>query len=604
MTSRHSAWCFGVVVTLAACAYDPAVASPYLTPKRYALLLVSAGALLWAVRAARTSVSRLHLTSIEAALLASLVWGVVTNPADLFGQARHWFWLPLAALLLTVALRQLFNPPGGDGEATGRSTRLIALNDLMAALWIVGSALAFHALVEAYRAGSFHPTDSDGTTLVTSLTGRPNGFGAFMAAGIIAALAWAAEARGRLTRLVLSGAVVLQLTALLANGSRGALLGMIAGGLLVLWLRLRPRGLRTAVVGLAALVAVAVAGLLLHRLDPASGRGRLLAWEVSGAMLSDRPFTGVGAGRFGAEWGRYQAELWRHPDYAGLTRHAVGRVEPNSELFHRLAERGLPGGALYLLIWAFALGFQVRAVRRSDRTSAMDWGLLALLVAILLHSLVDGVLRWESTLITVHLAFGMIPAPVLLEADLRRRMVRHLATVFAVGWAVTAAVKTLREYPGFRSWGNALRVSGTERLDLLERARRRLRSEAELDRQLGIRLVQAGRLKEASDALERGLTGREDILSRQALAEAHLGLGWLEQAERNARTAAAGFPDWLGPRLLLARIHHASGEEAQARVALASVIRRDTWFRSAAVDALAAEATRLWRDWYDDPPPR
>jgi O-antigen ligase len=512
--------------------------------------------------------------------------------------------LPLAALLLTVVVRQLFNPPLRDAEMTSRSTRLIALKDLMAALWIVGAALAVHALVEALRAGSFHPEDSAGRTLVTSLTGRPNGFGAVMAAGIIAALTSATEARGRPTRLLLAAAVVLQLAALLANGSRGALLGMIAGGLLVLWLRLRQRGLRTAVAGLAALVAVAVAGILLHRLDPGSGRGRLLAWEVSGAMLGDRPLTGVGAGRFGAEWGRYQAELWRHPDYAGFARHAVGRVEPNSELFHRLAERGVPGGALYVLIWAFALGFQVRAVRMNDRTPAMDWGLLALLVAILLHSLVDAVLRWEPTLVTVHLAFGLIPAPVLLRADLRRGWARHLATVVAVGWAVTAAVKTLREYPGFQSWGKASRVSGAARLHLLQLAGRRLRWEPELDRQLGIRLLRAGRLEEAANTLQRGLAAREDPLSRQALAEAQLGLGWLEQAEQNARTAAAGFPDWLGPRLLLARIHHAKGEEAQARAALASSIRRDTHFRSAAVDALVAEATLLWRNWYDDPPPR
>jgi hypothetical protein len=55
---------------------------------------------------------------------------------------------------------------------------------------------------------------------------------------------------------------------------------------------------------------------------------------------------------------------------------------------------------------------------------------------------------------------------------------------------------------------------------------------------------------------------------------------------------------------MLARIHHAKGEDAQARAALASCIRRDTYYRSAPVDSVVAEATLLWRTWYDDEPPR
>jgi O-antigen ligase len=600
-----SAGCFGVVVTLAACAIDPAVYLPYLTPKRYALLLASAGALLlWAVRAPKASSGRLRLTALEATLAASILWGVVTNPQGPATQPGNWIWLPLAAFLLTLVVRQLFNPPTPNTEASGVPVRVVALADLMTALWIVGSALAVHGLAEALGAGGFRPGDGSVKTSVTSLIGTPNGFGAFMAAGIIAALASAAEARRRRVRLLLAGAALLQLAALIGNGSRGAVLGLVAAGLLVLWLRSWRRGPRAVFAGLAALVAFALAGFLLHRLNPASTRGRLIAWEVSGAMLADRPLTGVGAGRFAAEWGRYQAELWRHPGFAEFDHQALARGQPNSELFHRLAEQGLPGGAFYLLLWAFALGFLVRALRRQDRTAAVDWGLLALLVAILVHSLLDGALRWAPTLVTVHLAFGLVPAPALLEADLRRAWVRRLALAVALGWAATVGLKTLREYPGYQLWAKASRGSGAERLDLLVRAQRRLPSQPGLNHELGIGLLEVGRLEEGASVLQQGLEAWDDAAARLALAEAQLGLGWLEPAEENVRRAAAEYPDRLGPRLLLARIHHARGEEAQARAALASSIRRDTHFRSAAVDSVVAEATRLWRNWYDDEPPR
>ena len=179
-----------------------------------------------------------------------------------------------------------------------------------------------------------------------------------------------------------------------------------------------------------------------------------------------------------------------------------------------------------------------------------------------------------------------------------------LVMAVAAGWAATVAVKTLREYPGYQLWGRASRGGGAEHLDLLVRAERVLPSEPALQRELGIRFLKAGRLEEAVSVIQQSLEAHDEPVARQALAEAQLGLGWLEPAEESARTAAARYPDRLGPRVLLARIHHAKGEEAQARAALASSIRRETHFRSAAVDSLVAEATVLWRSWYDDEPPR
>lgn len=601
--SRGSAAAFGVMVALAACAIDPTVDSPHLTPKTYALLLASAGALLlWAVRATTVGGGVLRFTALEAILAANILWAFIVNPDGLVTREGRWFWPSVAGFLLTVVVRQFTNPPKQEAVPPGEPTpQKVALADLMIALWIVGCALAVHGLSEALAAGSFRPEGGMAKTSVISILGSPNGFGAFMAAGIIAALATAAQARRRLVRLLLLGAALLQLAALLGNGSRGALLGLLAAGLLVFLLR---RGRRAVVVGLTAMVALVLAGFLLHRLNPASGRGRLIAWEISGAMLADRPLTGVGTGRFGLEYGRYQAELWRHPDYAEFDRQAVGRGNPSSELIHRLAERGLPGGALYVLLWACALGFLGRALVRGEGTSALDWGLLALLVAILVHSFVDSALLWVPTLVTAHLAFGLVPAPILLRVDLRRGRSRQLAMAVALGWAAMVAVKTAWEYPGYQLWAKAWRGGGAERLELLVRAHRRLPSEPDLSRELGIGLLDAGQPEQAASLLQQGLEEGDRPYIRLALAEAQLEVGWLEPAELNARTTETQFPDRLLPRLLLARIHHAQGEDAQARAALASCIRRDTYFRTASVDSVVAQATRLWRSWYDDAPPR
>ena len=445
-----SAGWFGVAVTLTAFAIDPAVPDSYGTPKEYALLLVSAAALLlWATRIRAGGV--LRVTALEAILAASLIWGFVVNPHWVAQREGNWFWPPLAGLILTLIVRQLCHPTDREEPPVGEpGSRLIGVGDFMIALSIVGSALAIHGLFQAVSAGSLRPADGSAKTTVVSIFGTPNGFGAFMAAGIIAALTAATQASRRPVRVLLVGAALLQLVALLGNGSRGAMLGLFAAGLSVLLLRVlrRRKGRGVVIAALGVPIVLALGGVLLNRLDPGSGRARLMAWEISGAMLSDRPLTGVGTGKFSVEYGRYQSELWRHPEYAEFDRQAVARPHPNSELFHRLAEQGVPGGFLYVLLWASALGLLLRVLTRAPGVSTLDWGLLALLVAILLHSLVDSALQWVPTLLTAHIAMGLIPAPALLRVELQRARAR-----------IEAAGCELRLLPSYASAHNNLGVA-------------------------------------------------------------------------------------------------------------------------------------------------
>ena len=600
-----SAGWFGVAVTLTAFAIDPAVPDSYGTPKEYALLLVSAAALLlWATRIRAGGV--LRVTALEAILAASLIWGFVVNPHWVAQREGNWFWPPLAGLILTLIVRQLCHPTDREEPPVGEpGSRLIGVGDFMIALSIVGSALAIHGLFQAVSAGSLRPADGSAKTTVVSIFGTPNGFGAFMAAGIIAALTAATQASRRPVRVLLVGAALLQLVALLGNGSRGAMLGLFAAGLSVLLLRVlrRRKGRGVVIAALGVPIVLALGGVLLNRLDPGSGRARLMAWEISGAMLSDRPLTGVGTGKFSVEYGRYQSELWRHPEYAEFDRQAVARPHPNSELFHRLAEQGVPGGFLYVLLWASALGLLLRVLTRAPGVSTLDWGLLALLVAILLHSLVDSALQWVPTLLTAHIAMGLIPAPALLRVELQRARARKVAIAAAAAWAATVVIKTGWEYPGYQWWAKGVAGDRVARLELLKRAHRRLPSEPALNRALGAGLLQAGEPEQASRVLQQALDEQDGTNSRLTLAEAQLQAGWLGLAEVNARTAAARYPDRLRPRLMLARVHHAKGEDAQARAALASCIRRDTYYRSAPVDSVVKEAIALWRNWYDDDPP-
>ena len=621
--SFGSAAFFALLITLPAFAVDPAIPEPRITPKYYGLLLASAlAALTCAFTAARARIS-VRITIVELLLAVALAWNWVTNPDWLSGPAASWFWISLALALVTLLTRQLAS--GHDALADpAPSLRSRALGDFYSALWINGVALAILGLRQAFDAGTFRFESGAFKTPVVSTIGLPNGFGAFMAAGMVAAVISAARSRSRLVRVLLGCATLLQFAALLGNGSRGALLSLAAAALAAGWwyrFRGNPRGrergsgtesagglspprLRGLAAAVAVLAVLASASALLYRMNPASGQGRLIAWEVSLAMAADHPLTGVGAGRYAAEYGGYQAELWRDPEYARWQRQASDRLHPSSDYIRLAAERGIPGTVLNLLPWAVALGLLLRSLTRPAGRSALEWGVLVLLLAVITHAAVDAAFHWLPTLVMAHLALGLIAAPAVLRIDLQGRNAPLVLMLVACLYAGAVITKTSVEYPAHQQWRRALGRSGEQAIEWLAAARARLPAEPDLDHTLGTALLSAGRPERAVEVLERALHGRDRVETRLALARAQLEMGRLEPAERHARAASTRLPDQVRPQLLLARIHYAANENAQARAALSRCIRRETYFRTATVDAVAARATALWREWYDDEPPR
>jgi tetratricopeptide (TPR) repeat protein len=276
-----------------------------------------------------------------------------------------------------------------------------------------------------------------------------------------------------------------------------------------------------------------------------------------------------------------------------------------------LAERGVVGVVLFLMLWVVALSGMLRFLRRStdparadepSDASMLDWGLLALLVALLAHATIDSTLHWLPVAVTAHLALGLVPVP-----GLRMRTPQRTATValaaLAAAYAVTVMIKSTRDYPAYRQWQHASMGEGEDPLGALLAARQRLPGEAKLDVHIGLALVDAGMPDSATRHLERAILEHDDLETRLTLAQAYHDTGRPAEALVHARAAIASFPDRLRPQLLLARIHHAAGDHAQARAALARCIERRTHYDTAAVDSVAAEAARLWRSFYADEPP-
>jgi O-antigen ligase len=237
--------------------------------------------------------------------------------------------------------------------------------------WVSRAAAAVvavqSAVVLVQRLAGSEPVGTMGNTVLT---------GGWLAVGTAVALAGALAERGR-TRVALFVAAGLGAAALGVVGSRGAWVGL-ALGLVALAAatasRKRPPWWVWALVAGLLVVGIVAGGPAVRgRLDPAdlqqgSAASRLEIWRVTADMIGDRPFLGVGPGRYLYEFPAYDT-----PERALAEGVDVRPDQAHGVWLHTAAEAGLPAAVCLLGLAGLALAAGWVASRRGDAT-----GLIAL----------------------------------------------------------------------------------------------------------------------------------------------------------------------------------------------------------------------------------
>ncbi|MEN6479878.1 MAG: O-antigen ligase family protein [Anaerolineales bacterium] len=251
---------------------------------------------------------------------------------------------------------------------------------------------------------------------------QPNPYGGYLglvlplAYGLVIAAARPAlrdHERGALALLLLAGVSgILMATALVMSWSRGALLGAVAGGaLVVLWLVRR-----SAWAIPALLLVVVIAVPLANRLLPGGYLGRLAGqtaylgqdlsqveidddnfspierlahWEAAWRMFSRHPYGGVGLGQYAVVYPEVALPRWSDP---------LGHA--HNYYLHVLAELGLVGLTLFLVLCVAVPVVLWRCLRTlSGVERGLGLGALGMWGHLLAHSLVDNLFVHELYLL-------------------------------------------------------------------------------------------------------------------------------------------------------------------------------------------------------------
>jgi O-antigen ligase len=387
-SSGHAQALF-VVVGVALCGV-PLLITPGLllyfdiTPKVALLLCATAAALLmprawlrgfelvWSERSGRL------LLILLAAHLLSLVASTVfsTEPAVSFGGSnwRRFGLVTHGAVMLFVAPFSAFL--GADRARLRALLRVFTAAGLAAAVYGI---LQYFGIDPLVAPETYHVGEGEWAIVRTPGTlGHAGYFATYLLTVVFWALALARTESNRLCKMLAFGTAALGTFAIVLSGTRGAILGLLAGAAVGgLWRR--PRLNRRMLAG--ALLAACALGAFYYSplgerlrartrwsIEDATGGGRLLLWRDSMRMFAGGPWwSGFGLETYSA---RFPAFLSRELAKAYPNRYYES---PHNVFLDALTSQGLPG----LLILIGLTGVALAAAWRWRKSGLPAEGWLA-----------------------------------------------------------------------------------------------------------------------------------------------------------------------------------------------------------------------------------
>ncbi|MEE9226480.1 MAG: O-antigen ligase family protein [Acidobacteriota bacterium] len=301
---------------------------------------------------------------------------------------------------------------------TGRQSRTVlrgfALLGCIAAIW--GILQAAGGFREALALLEVIDLPSEDLLAARLQSGRvfgpfilPSLFGSFLILAIPVSASFLFRPIAVPEKVLWSATLGIELWALYATGSHGAILALLAALLVVAFFRLRGR-YRWTMVATAVILMMILAAVVQSRqgviLDPANPTGpigqRLGVWESAVSMIADRPLFGVGGGCFGIAFPPHR------PPGIHDTRYA------HNSYLQVVAEYGI---WTVVPLFLFSAGY-LRRIRRGFEGNPTDWRRDLLWVgvtAFLVHNLVDFGMLIAATGIPFLILLGVIYGTPRLE---------------------------------------------------------------------------------------------------------------------------------------------------------------------------------------------
>jgi O-antigen ligase len=537
--------------------------------------------------------------------------------------AGRWFARLLGATWLAAAIASAFSLHaalslnGGNWRRFGLvSQSAVLLFTLLAVAWLAAdrrniltllrAACASGALASMYGVAQYFGWDpllpatayqiGEGAFTIVrppGTLGHADYFAAWLVVIAFFSVALARLEEKRWRRISAGGVCALAITAIVLSGTRSALLGLIAGGVLLAIVE-RPRKRKSALtIGLASLAAVVLfffspAGAKLKArlhwsLDDARGGARLPLWRDSFQMSMHRPIAGFGPESFATEFPQFESlELARaYPDFY--------HESPHNIFLDALTTEGALGLLALLGVCSLGVVAARKALRSEDDVPA---ALVAALAGTLLCQ--QFTVFIPATALYFFLIVGLLvvgsppvnPAPTSARSTVFRWLFpagiaaalffAYFATRLLIADASLASAHRQIESEDARGAAQAYQV---ELRWKLPGSGADLSYSRDMQQLAGHSKDFATQLQARQHAMEAGIRATSTAEDRQNawfnLATLFAAENNVAATERSLRNAIAWAPNWFKPHWSLAQLLEMTDRHSEALSEAQSAVERD-----------------------------
>lgn len=442
---------------------------------------------------------------------------------------------------------------------------------------VIGLLMAIYGVLQHYQLDVFHPKGFTpfGPRVIGTI-GHANAFGGCLAAILPLVAFNAFKSSKRHWRLISAVAVLFMIWALILTISRGAWLALIVSSLIVsstwfksLWQRYFNR-IISKIAGIAVVSSIIVAGFWgIYQINPESAQGRLFIWRITLNIFEDHPITGIGYGRYEVEYLNYQANFFDSPSNTSYFDRAANLKQADNEYLQVLAETGLMGFVLFVLLLAVFFITAYRILKETKSRNEENWPVLALVTTVMviaIHSLVDNPLKTLPTLILFYFALGMVSWQAThlglysvagkFKISIKNHLILLLLGIGMLAYNAYDAILKGKGYIHWREGQERVREGNwLQGIEEYKQAIKTLSNKGELQFHLGAAYAYTKQTGKALPLLKKSQETFNDKNIYLVQGTSLLQLGRYKEAETSFLTALRMYPKLLLPQLWLAEMY-------------------------------------------------
>ena len=487
-----------------------------------------------------------------------------------------------------------------------RGSKLFVLVILLA-----GIGQAVYGLLQLYGfASSFHQNFT-----ITGTFFNPAPYSAFITlCAVIGLGVWLFSAKDNkfdtIVRYTGIATVLLVLLVLPAARSRASWLGLLGGVALLLGVKYNigtyiPALLNTQLKRIGALagivIVLGIAGYGLYTLKPQSVQGRLLVWKINTRMAADNPVTGVGFGKYSAEYGNYQAEYFAAnaaPHWQTMT--AGYEHYAFNDYLHTLSETGFPGLVLLLLLIGILAYTCIKRIPKHNNTGEymLCIGALAALAAFFIIALFSYPFSIIPLLILLVFCTALIAPYSTIRITIPAPRSAFIALLCVYGAGVFLLFPVFKkQHAAYKAWGSGYQMYQMGNYDMAISNYRiaypDLQDNGKFLTNYGKACAMGKHREKATGILHEAKHWGSDPVIYTSLGKCYKATEKYAKAEKAYRHAHNIIPNRLYPLYLLAKLYDTTGRNRQAVQTAQQIIHKDIKVKSQATKRIKNEMKQM-----------